>query len=179
MVKQIFIDGLNSLEKTFFSVNGGAKYDKNMVEAIYNCCQKWRDSTWKKAIEFLSYTFKPGYGIALPVPADFKKTYSEIPLDEEYIPISKQNNGEYASSEEIAAIFDPLVKKISGGKQFRLRTSHIMGKFACEICFSNGCNGGTIESMKNGCGAYLSEDQAKEKAEIYSNDILDRNKFVS
>ena len=170
MFKQQFNDGLLKIQETFFSSNGGARYDKNLSDAIYSLVQKWRESTWKKAIEFMTYSFKPGYNCPLPVPADFKKVYGEIPLDEEYIPIARQDNGEYATPEEIAAIFEPLMKKIAGGKAFRLRTSHINGRFACEICFREGCSGASLERMKNGCGAYLSKEAAEEKAEIYKEE---------
>ena len=78
MFKQQFNDGLLKIQETFFSSNGGARYDKNLSDAIYSLVQKWRESTWKKAIEFMTYSFKPGYNCPLPVPADFKKVYGEI-----------------------------------------------------------------------------------------------------
>ena len=162
MIKIEFEKGLFKIQEVF-----GAQYSKPMSEAIYSLTMKWRESTWNKVIEFLTYSFKPGFNLPLPVPSDYKKTYGEIPLDDEYIPISRQNNGEYATSAEISSIFEPLIKKMSGGKAFRLKTSHISGRFACEICYRSGCKGAAIARMKSGCAAYLSEDQATEKAEIY------------
>jgi hypothetical protein len=175
MNKVIFAEGLSKIENTFSSVNGEARYDKNMKTAIFNATQKWRNSTWEKVIEFLIYSFKPEYGIKLPVPADFRKTYGDIPVDSDYVPIKEQYNGEYATPEEIAAIFRPIMKKLTGGKDFRLRSSHIDGKFACEVCFREGCDGTTIERMRTGCAGYLSEEMAKVKAEMYRED----RKFIT
>lgn len=166
MNRKVFDDGLTLIESTFFGVNGGARYDKALSTAIYNAIQKWRETTWNKVIEFLTYSFKPGYGISLPVPADFKKTYLEIPVDENYIPISKQNNGEYATAKDIENIMRPLMQKLQGGKDFRPRSPYIDGKFICEICFRAGCDGASEERLRNGCFGYLTETRAQEIEEM-------------
>lgn len=162
MIKKHFNDGIFKVQQVFNS-----EYSKPMMDAIFFIVQKWRESTWSLAVNFIIGSFKPGYNYQLPVPADWKKAYTSIPIEDDYVPIKRQDNGVYATPEEIAAIFKPVLKKLCHGKTFRLKTSHVEGRFACEVCHRAGCEGASISRMKNGCGAFLSEEAAGEIAEKF------------
>lgn len=152
-----FNRGLIKIQSVFAS-----EYSDAMRAAISEHCLRWRATSWGKVIEIIISTFKPCQACLLPVISDYRTAYSQMPIESEYVPAPKLSKEDYCSPEEIRAIFKPLLDKLCSKSAFRLRDSHINGVFACEICHRNGCNGGTVEKMKNGCGAYLSKERAEE-----------------
>lgn len=162
MREQIFRSGLLKVQDNF-----NVSYPKALEDSIWRLCMKWRESTWEKVLEFVIFTFKPGFNCPLPVPADFKKAQMDVPVDSDYVPVKRDINEEYCTPEEIEALFRPIVEKLCAKTNFRLRTSHINGVFACEQCHRAGCNGTTVEKMRDGCAGYLSEEAAAEIAERF------------
>jgi hypothetical protein len=158
--KEIIVCGLKSLETTF---NG--TYTAGMAETIISICSKWRESTFKSVVEYLKQEFKKSYGVELPYPKDFKDAIHHIHREEEKA-WKKEVEPESPIDAEGYLIYkktiSELLKKLGGSDRFRLRSSHIDGVFACEVCFRTGCNGGTQISMRNGCAGFISEEKEKE-----------------
>jgi hypothetical protein len=160
MNKQIFLNGLSEIQAVFNS-----EYNDAMKSVIWKICSKWRENTFNLVITNFKETFKPSYNYHLPFPADFKSSLSEIHVEEEKT-WKHEKRPDNAADLEGWLVYkktvSDLVKKISGSDKFRLRTSHIDGVFACEICFREGCPGKEIADLREGCAGFLSEERANE-----------------
>jgi hypothetical protein len=138
-----------------------------MESVIWNICSKWRDQTFQTVINQLKENFKPSFNCALPFPADFKTSVSEIHREDEKEWKKEREPDEpidFAGYQQYKREVSALLKKWTGKDDFRLTTAYIDGVFACEICGRAGCNGRTPKVLRNGCAGYLSKEKADEIA---------------
>jgi hypothetical protein len=172
MNRNIFENKIEEIEKVF-----NAKYADGQTSFLWKMIYKWRESTFLMVISSLCENFKPSYGVPLPLPAHFNEIRTQLNIQEEQewkkqiIENESNDNPAYMEYKKQVSL---LLKKWTGNEEFKLTTSHIDGKFACEICQREGCNGRTEKQMRLGCTGFLSEEAFNKIKEKHGSTIEKR-----
>ena len=160
MNHNVYREKIEELENLFNS-----KYTETQAIYLWNKIQRWREDTFLKVISVLCDSFKPAYGIPLPLPVHFNEIREGFAIQEEqewkkrYAADTPADNEAYAEYQRQVAV---LMKKWTGSEDFRPKSSRINGKFICEICHRDGCRGRNETVVRNGCAGFLSEEKHKK-----------------
>jgi hypothetical protein len=172
MNSTIFKNKIEEIEKVF-----AVKYSEGQTTFLWNMISKWRESTFLMVISSLCENFKPTYNVQLPLPAHFNEIRTQLNIQEEQ-EWKKQNNEDgpldNAAYDEYKKQISVLMKKWTGSENFKLTTSRIDGKFCCEICFREGCNGREEKLLRNGCYGFLSEEAHNKITTKYGSTVKER-----
>ena len=162
-----FREGMKKIEGAF-----GHSYNIPATRVIWEVVSRWREETWKKAVNNLILTFVPTSSCNLPVPANFILSKNEVTVVDEYIR-PKVDENDLITSKEFREIMKPLYdawKIKDGNGKYGVRNTHVDGVYVCDLCHRKGCEG--RESLpKEGCKAFLSDEAAKEIKERNINII--------
>jgi hypothetical protein len=177
MNSTVFKNKIEEIERVFNS-----KYAEGQTAFIWNMIYKWRESTFLMVINSLCENFKPAYGVPLPLPVHFNEKKTELNIQEEQewkkqIKEGESNNDPaYLEYKRQIALW---LKKMTGNDEFKLKTSHIDGKFCCDICFREGCNGRAEKYLKEVCLGFICEDSLKKIQDKDGLTVKDRIETIT
>lgn len=172
MNNTLFLNKIGEIENVF-----NMKYTDGQISFIWNMVQKWREPTFLKTILNLQENFKPSFNVPLPLPAHFNEIRAQLNIQEEqewkknipaHEPVDDAGYIEY--QRQVAK----LMKALTGREDFKLSTSHVDGKFCCEVCFREGCNGKSEAEMRNGCHGFVSEAMNEKIIKKYGATVEER-----